>query len=35
MDLLYAYDGWRDYERIDEDLYKELEKYKIVGKNYE
>ena len=26
MDLLYAYDGWEDYERIDKDLYDTINK---------
>lgn len=26
MDLLYAYDGWKDYERIDKDLYDTINK---------
>jgi hypothetical protein len=30
MDLLYAYDGWEDYERIDEDLYYTIWKKKTL-----
>ena len=26
MDLLDAYDGWQDYERIDKDLYDTINK---------
>lgn len=26
MDLLYAYDGWEDYEQIDKDLYDTINK---------
>jgi len=34
MDLLYAYDGWEDYEQIDKDLYDILKIYQIKNKDY-
>ena len=34
MDLLYAYDGWDDYERIDKDLYDILKTFQIKNKDY-
>jgi hypothetical protein len=34
MDLLYAYDGWEDYEQIDKDLYDILKIFQIKNKDY-
>ena len=34
MDLLYAYDGWEDYEQIDKDLYDILKIFQIKNRDY-
>jgi len=34
MDLLYASDGWEDYEQIDKDLYDILKIFQIKNKDY-